>query len=95
MNDSQIFMIVIFCVLACCLFVIFFLTIALEESLSAHLSQRRPVGSTSHKGGDEAPRGPHAIASAAQIKTMFSNAQAILNTNRVLLKDVRARVGEW
>jgi hypothetical protein len=42
-----------------------------------------------------APSGPQSLASPAQIRTLFSNAQAILNTNRVLLNQVRARVGQW
>jgi hypothetical protein len=42
-----------------------------------------------------APHGPQPLATTAQIRTMFSNAQAVLNTNRVLLNQVRARVGQW
>ena len=64
---------------------------ALEQSWAVHAAQQRPTAD----GADGASRGPQALASAAQIKTLFSNVQAILNTNRVLLRDLRARVGEW
>lgn len=58
---------------------------ALDESLATHLKQRKPGPG----------RGPQPIATAAQIKTMFSNVQAILNTNRVLLAQLRQRVEAW
>jgi hypothetical protein len=58
---------------------------ALDESFATHMNQRKPGPG----------RGPQPIASGAQIKTMFSNVQAILNTNRVLLAQLAQRVGAW